>query len=169
MPLLDDNGVVVADSHAICAYLSDKYGETDRLYPKDLAKRAFVNSLLFFDACHLFARMRFLFEPVLYLGSSELPEDRIEYIKMVWDLLEGYLEESPYVCGDEMTIADFCISASAESLTEIAPFDPEKHPKIGEWLERMSQLSYYEELNVTGARNIQAGVRAFREKNAESE
>lgn len=48
VPLLDDNGVLIADSHAICAYLSEKYGETDRLYPKDLAKRALVGFLIYF-------------------------------------------------------------------------------------------------------------------------
>lgn len=134
---------------------SDKYADTDRLYPQDLVKRAVVNSRLHFNSGHFFARLRFLYEPVLYMGCGELPEEKVRYIQSTWIMLERFLEDSPYVCGDEMTIADFCLAATAESLTENAPFDTEKHPKVAEWLERMSQLSYYDELNRTPAREIQ--------------
>lgn len=168
IPFLDDNGVQIADSHAICAYLSDKYGETDRLYPKDLAKRALVDSRLHFNSGHVFARMRFIYEPILYEKSPEMSEERIEYAQRVWDILERFLADSPYVCGDEMTIADFCLVATVASMTETAPMDPEKHSKIIEWIDRMSQLSYYEELNGSGGRDLQAGVRALQKNNAES-
>ncbi|XP_055310315.1 glutathione S-transferase 1-1-like [Sitodiplosis mosellana] len=169
VPFLDDNGVVIVDSHAICAYLSEKYGETDRLYPRDLAKRALCDSRLHFDSGHLFARMRFIYEPILYMKSPEMPEDRIIYAQTVWDIMERWFEESSYACGDEMTIADFCLVASAESLTENAPMDPSKHPKIMKWMERMSQLTYFEELNAAPARDLQGGVREMLKKNAESE
>ncbi|XP_031639307.1 glutathione S-transferase 1-like, partial [Contarinia nasturtii] len=55
IPLLDDNGVLITDSHAICGYLVGKYGKDDRLYPKDLVKRAQVDAHLHFDSGHLFA------------------------------------------------------------------------------------------------------------------
>lgn len=168
VPFLDDNGVLIADSHAICAYLCEKYGETDRLYPKDLAKRALVDSRLHFDSGHLFARMRFIYEPVLYDNGSEIFEDRIEYAQRVWDIMERFLADSPYVCGDEMTIADFCLIATTASLNENAPMDPEKHSKIIEWMDRMSQLPYYNELNGTPGKDIQAGVRAIQKSRAES-
>lgn len=109
VPLLDDNGVLIADSHAILPYLCEKYGETDQLYPKDLAKRALVDSRLHFDSGHLFARMRFLYEPILYFKSAEMSEDRIEYVQRMWDIMERFLEDSPYVCGEDMTIADFSL------------------------------------------------------------
>lgn len=156
----------MADSHAICAYLSEKYGESDRLYPKDLEKRAVVDSRLHFDSGHLFARLRFLYEPIVFFKSSEWPEDRVQYILTAYDILERFLENSPYVCGDEMTIADICLVATASSLNENIPLESEKHLKIMEWIDRMSELSYYEELNGEPARIFQAGVRDVREKNA---
>lgn len=112
VPLLDDNGTLIVDSHAICAYLSEKYGETDRLYPKNLVERALVDSRLHFDSGHLFARMRFLYEPILYYKSAEMPEDRIEYVQRMWDIMEKFLGESAYVCGDELSIADFSLVAT---------------------------------------------------------
>lgn len=144
IPFLNDNGVLIADSHAIMAYLSEKYGKSDRLYPKDLEKRALVDSRLHFDSGHMFARMRFLYEPILFFKSAEMPEDRLQQIQRALDILEQFLDENPYVCGDEMTIADFSMVATTASLTENAPIDPEKYPKILEWIDRMSQLSYYE-------------------------
>lgn len=70
VPLLDDNGVLIADSHAICAYLSETYGTNDRLYPNDLVKRAMVDARMHFNSGHLFARLRFLCEPILYYHCS---------------------------------------------------------------------------------------------------
>lgn len=168
VPFLNDNGVMIADSHAICAYLSEKYGKTDRLYPKDLAKRALVDSRLHFDSGCLFARLRFLYEPIIYNGSSELPADRVQYIQTAWDILERFLKTSSFVCGDEMTIADLCLVATASSVTEIVPLDPKKHSNIIKWIERLSKLPYYDSLNGSRGKALQQIVRDFLKKNAES-
>lgn len=165
MPTIDDNGVVIADSHAICAYLSEKYGKTDRLYPKDLAKRALVDSRLHFDSGHMFARLRFLYEPILYYKSKDMSDEKIKYIQDVWDIIERFLEKTPYLCGDDLTIADLCLVASVTSVNSIAPMDPEKHGKIFKWIERLAQLPYYEEKNAKGAEGLQEGVRQLHQKN----
>lgn len=57
MPTLDDKGFIIWDSQAICAYLVDKYGKDDKLYPKDLQLRARCNQRLFFNASSLFVRL----------------------------------------------------------------------------------------------------------------
>lgn len=49
MPTLVDGNYVLWDSHAITAYLVDKYGKDDTLYPKDLQKRGTVNQRLHLD------------------------------------------------------------------------------------------------------------------------
>lgn len=160
---------MIADSHAICAYLSEVFGETDRLYPKDLRKRALVDSRLHFDSGHVFCRMRFLYEPILYMKSKEMPEDRIKYIQMVYPILESFLENSPYMCGDEITIADFCLVATVSSCTENAPIDEEACPNLLAWIDRMAELPYYDESNANGAKDLQAGVRAMLKQNQELE
>lgn len=163
---MDDNGVYIADSHAICTYLCDKYGADDSMYPKDLVKRATVDSRLHFDSGHLFPRLRFLFGPVFYEKYAEMPEEKIDGIRSQWEIMEGFLENNLYLCGDEMTIADLCCIATVSSLTEIATIDAEKYPKLLEWIDRMSQLPYYEEQNAIGARDIQAAVVATCQQNA---
>lgn len=169
VPFLNDNGIMIADSHAICAYLSEKYGKTDSLYPKDLAKRALVDSRLHFDSGCLFARMRFLYEPIIYNGSMEMPDDRVQYIQSAWDILERFLKSSPFVCGDEMTIADLCLVASASSLTDIVPLDTLKHANIIEWIERLSKLPYYDSLNGVRGKMLQQLVSESLNKNAQNQ
>ncbi|XP_076229483.1 glutathione S-transferase D1-like, partial [Nomia melanderi] len=41
-------------SRPMMAYLMEKYGKDDSLYPKDLKKRAVINQRLFFDAIYLY-------------------------------------------------------------------------------------------------------------------
>jgi glutathione S-transferase len=55
--LVDDDGFVVWDSHAIATYLVSKYAKDDSLYPKDLKKRAIVDQRLHFESGVLFARL----------------------------------------------------------------------------------------------------------------
>lgn len=64
IPLIDDNGTIVYESHAIIVYLVTKYAKDDSLYPTDPTTRAKVNAALHFDSGVLFARLRF------YLVSS---------------------------------------------------------------------------------------------------
>lgn len=167
VPVLDDNGVVIADSHAMCAYFCEKYGKNDKLYPQDLAKRALVDSRLHFDCGYLFARMRFMFEPVFFLKFREIPEDRKHFVRTAYDIWNRLLKRTLFVAGDDMAIADLCLSSTIVSVTDIIPLDPAKHSKITEWIGHMSKLPYFES-NVTG-KDIQDAVRRHLKKNAESE
>lgn len=97
-----------------------------------------------------------------------MPEDRINYIQVQWDILNRFLENSPYVCGNEITIADFCLIATATSLTDIAPMNLVEHSNVLNWIERMAKLTYYEETNGAGARDVQTTVRAILKGNQNS-
>lgn len=57
VPTLDDGGVIIWDCHAICTYLVEKYAKTDKLYPKDLVQRAFVDQRLHFDCGFMHPRL----------------------------------------------------------------------------------------------------------------
>lgn len=165
---MDDNGVHIVDSHAICSYLVEKYAKDDTLYPKDLVKRTLVDSRLHYDSGHLFSRLRFLFEPIFYHKSTELPQTKIEYLQSQWVIVENFLQNSKYLCGDTLTIADFCCVATISSVDEIVTIDAKKYPKFTQWLKRLSQLPYYEEKNGVGARLVQEMIRETLQKNIEA-
>lgn len=166
---MNDNGVYIADSHAIATYLCDKYGEDDSLYPKDLVKRAIVDSRLHFDTGHLSSRNRFLFEPIWMLGATELQEERINYVRISLDIMERFLAKSSYLCGDKMTIADLCCIASISAFIKIFPLDTTEHAKLIEWTQRMAELPYYKEKNAGGAEGLKNAILKMMQDNLAKE
>ncbi|EDW85715.1 uncharacterized protein Dwil_GK23004 [Drosophila willistoni] len=152
IPVLEDNGNVLSDSHLICGYLADKYGNgsADSLYPKDPAQRRLVDASLYFDCGHLFPRVRFIVEPVIYFGVGDIPEDRIAYLQKAYDGLEHCLATGPYLTGSHLTIADLCSIASVSTAQEFAPIEAEKYPKLIDWVKRLQALPYYQKNNQEG-------------------
>uniref|UniRef100_A0AAG5DTP0 glutathione transferase n=1 Tax=Anopheles atroparvus TaxID=41427 RepID=A0AAG5DTP0_ANOAO len=140
IPVLDDNGTIVSESHAIMIYLVRKYAKDNILYPTDLIGQARVNALLHFESGVLFARLRFI-------------TDRIEYVQTAYRLLEDTLADN-FVAGPTMTIADFSCVSTVASLMGFVPMEKSTHPKIYAWIERMQQLPYYEEANGAGAADL---------------
>jgi glutathione S-transferase len=55
--LVEENGQVLWDSHAIMTYLVSKYGDKESLYPKDFFKRAVVDQRLHFESGLVFPRV----------------------------------------------------------------------------------------------------------------
>ncbi|TMW46165.1 hypothetical protein DOY81_008755 [Sarcophaga bullata] len=142
IPVLDDNGFVITDSHVICSYLADKYA-----IDENKIKRMQVDARLFFDCGHLFPRARFMIEPVIYFGADTIPQEKWSTCKKAYDGLEKSLATSKYLCGESVTIADLCCVASVS--TAIG-----KYPNVKAWVERLSELPYYKKNNQEGARHF---------------
>ncbi|XP_061386485.1 glutathione S-transferase 1-like [Musca vetustissima] len=143
VPTLIDEQNVIYDSHAICAYLVDKYAPNDKLYPKDLVQRALIDARLHFDSCDIFSTMRFMYVQILYGGLQSIPEEVISCLQESWMILEDILKGSSYLCGDGMTIADICCFATITAVLENVPIEEEKFPKLFDWLRRMRLMPFY--------------------------
>ncbi|KAH8348283.1 hypothetical protein KR084_006146 [Drosophila pseudotakahashii] len=145
VPLLDDNGTLICDSHAIVCYLVGKYAKSDELYPKDLVKRARVDQGLFFDASILFMSLRNVSVPYLYHQVNLVPKEKVDNIKDAYGLLETFLGDNLYLTGSNITLADLCCGATASALAAVLELDQESYPKVAAWLKRLSSLPHYEE------------------------
>uniref|UniRef100_A0A023EK53 glutathione transferase n=1 Tax=Aedes albopictus TaxID=7160 RepID=A0A023EK53_AEDAL len=163
--IVDTDGTVVYDSHAIIIYLVSKYGKDDSLYPQDVATRAKINAALHFDSGVLFARLRFYLEPILYYGSPDTPQDKIDYLYKAYQLLNDTLADE-YIVGNRMTLADLSCIASIASYHAIFPIDAAKYPKLASWVQRLEKLPYYEGTNQEGAEELAA---IYREKLAQNQ
>lgn len=75
IPTIRDGDFVIWDSHAINAYLVDKYAKDDSLYPRDLEKRAVVNQRLFFDCGILFPRVVAVLSSLMKQGATTVRKD----------------------------------------------------------------------------------------------
>lgn len=159
IPLLVDDGAIIYDSHAICAYLVGKYGKNDSLYPTDLVHRAQVDARLHFDTGYLFGRLRPVIEPIIYFGHNELDPVKMKYAELAYPMLEAFLSDSKYLCGDRLTIADVCCEATLCSANLLLPIDADKYPKLTAWRQVLSkELPDYERDCAEGGRLLQEFV-----------
>lgn len=39
--------------------------------------------------------------PFLYMQATEISQAKIEYIQAVYDIMERFFKETPYICGDD--------------------------------------------------------------------
>ena len=143
VPAIKDGDFCLSESHAILRYLAESRGLTENWYPKDLKKRAIVDQYL--DWHHTMLRQgaagfvfRKTFGPKL-TGKTYTEEElnfHETYLKRSLNLMERWLSQSQYLCGNEKTIAD--ISASHElDQTKFLAYDLTKWPKVKQWLHKM--------------------------------
>lgn len=150
VPTLQDNDKSITDSHAICAYLVDKYGIDDGLYPKDLYARARCNQRMFFDAATLFKHIRDVAWSIFKNGSTEIDPEIVRNIYTSYDMLETLLDEE-YLAGKTMTIADICAFGSITTLDHLyAAIPSEKYPKTVAWIERLKKEPFYGAIEENG-------------------
>ena len=117
VPVLDDDGFVLWESHAIMQYLADKTpGQT--LYPTALRARADVNRWLFWCAAHLMPAIGMLnwennIKGLLGLGAPDaaIVARGEELMREHGGVLDAHLATRPWICGDALTLADYAIAA----------------------------------------------------------
>lgn len=148
IPTLDDNGFIIWESHAICAYLVDKYAKDDQLYPKDLQLRAKCNQRLFFEASSLFVRLIDIGKPIYRGVCTEIPQEKIDTIKSALEILEAFLATDPFLVGSHLTIADVSVAITVPFLGNYVPITADKFPKIVQWMNRVSQtIPFFDDMN----------------------
>lgn len=139
VPTLVDDGFVLWESRAIACYLADMYGKDDLLYPKDLKRRALVNQRLYFDSSSLYVKIREIFRPILFLGETEIKKPLKEDLNIILGFLDGFLRESKWVAGDNVTIADTAIYASVSCILAVG-WDISDFPNIQRWVKNCATL-----------------------------
>lgn len=147
VPTLDDNGLIIWDSHAICTYLIDKYGKNDHLYPNDLYIRARINQRLYFNVGVAFAKLRPIVEAVFFKGATEYPADAVKDIYSAYEFLESFLKDDLYLVGNTITVADYCCVATVSTTQIAAPILEDRYPKLNDWYGRMKAIPFYDEVN----------------------
>lgn len=136
--MLDDNEIILWDSHAICCYLIGKYAKDDSLYPKDLLTRAKINQRLFFDSGVLFPKIRYSSINVFFKNPPGLNKEFFEACVESYDLIEKFLQNDLYLVGDQITVADLACITSITQTTIFVPIDIVTYPKLGAWVNRIA-------------------------------
>ncbi|KAI7815114.1 glutathione S-transferase epsilon [Rhyzopertha dominica] len=140
VPLLDDDGYILSDSHAISAYLVEKYAKEDSLYPKDIKKRGKVNEKLHFDNGILFQRLGLCLKPIFCEDAKSISQYAIERAHEAYGFLEIFLRHTQWIAGDQLTIADFSNYTTISALDIAVPVSEKNYPKLIDWMKRVQNL-----------------------------
>jgi glutathione S-transferase len=141
VPVIDDDGVVIADSNAILTYLATRYDTGGRWLPRDAVGAATVQRWLSVAAGDLAfgpaaARVVVVFKrPV---DATEM----IERAKTLLSRVETYLsapQATPFLAGKTPTIADIaCYAYLAHAPEGNVSLEP--YPAVRAWLARVAAL-----------------------------
>ena len=137
VPVLDDQGVILADSNAILVYLAHKYGN-GRWLPTDPVAAARVQRWLSVAAGQIAfgpARARL----ITVFGASYNAEEAITRAHDLLKVMDHELADTPWLAGTEPTIAD----VAAYSYIAHAPegnVSLEAYANVRAWLARVEAL-----------------------------
>jgi glutathione S-transferase len=145
VPVLDDEGFLLTESHAIMQYLAEGTpGQT--VYPSDRRARADVNRWLFWSAHHFQPAITiFNWENLVkgYLGLGGPDRNEIKrgerLLGELAPVLDAQLSGKQWVLGDKLTLADFAL-ATPLSVTESAKVPLKTYANMQAWFERVQEL-----------------------------
>jgi glutathione S-transferase len=155
VPLLDDGGFLLWESHAIMQYLADvSPGQT--LYPGDPQARADVNRWLFWSAYHftpavgVISRKRVSKRMVGGSGDPDPAEiARGEaLVTAAAGVLDAHLADKQWIAQDTLTLADFAIAAPLMHTTA-AQLPVGGFAHLQAWFARVQALEAWKKSAVT--------------------
>jgi glutathione S-transferase len=153
VPVLEDDGFVLWESHAIMQYLAEgQPGQT--LYPSERRARADVNRWLFWNANHFAPAVSILnWERMVkrFLGAGE--PDPVEVARgeklfsQFAGVLDAHLAGKEWIAEGRLTLADLAISSQLMSIVP-AKLPVSELPHLQAWFERVRALEAWKKTDV---------------------
>lgn len=146
VPVIEDDGIVIADSNAIITYLAKKYGGEVWL-PSDAAKAAEIQGWLSVAAGKI-ASGPAAARLVTVFGASLDHEAAKATANALFAVMDNSLADRPFLTGQDVTIADVAgysyIAHAPEGGVSLDPY-----PNIRAWLGRIEALDGFVPMPVT--------------------
>ena len=149
VPVIDDNGVIVADSTAILVYLAKKYDPSGRWLPKDPEGAAQVQRWLSAASGAIYlgpARARL----ITVFGAGFDPKDTVQRAHDALLVIDQHLSGREFLATHHATIAD----VAAYSYIAHAPegnVSLDEYANVQAWLARIENLSGFTPMPRTAA------------------
>jgi len=154
IPTVKDGEFIMNESRAVAAYLVNKYGKDDKLYPKDAETRARVDQRLYFDMGVFYKAYGECVYPMMFRGEK-VEQEKYDKLKEVLAFLETFVADGKFSAGnDEMTIGDIALVATYSSMkaSGLEQIDLAGFPNCEAWFTKCLKLiPNYEKANGEGA------------------
>ena len=146
VPVIDDYGFVLRESHAIVRYLASKHHRAD-LYPSDLKSRALTEAWMDWGQTDLYAAARPVFHAMIVNAKDPdtaiAPADGVATWAKQMQRLEATLQASgPYLMGPAFTIADIPTGLVVNRWFALR-FDKPALPAVQAYYDRLAERSAY--------------------------
>ena len=147
VPILEDGGFIVWESHAIVRYLSEKYGRAP-WSPSGSAGRAVASQWMDWYLTKLHPPMTVIFMALLRTAPVDRDMDAVdtavEQAGQMWALLDKQLETGDYLTGNEPTIADIPVGCSV-SRWYAMDVDRPSLPNLEAWHDKLKERPAYQD------------------------
>jgi len=146
VPALKDGDFVMAESAAIMRYMAREHGSS--LYPKDLKEQAKCDQWMDFVNHHIRTNVgKVHFNRSLApMFGAEVDEkslaDGLRFLGNNFPAIESCLSQQPYLCGNEMTLADIALVAALEPI-DMSKIDISDYPTLTSWLAERRSEDFY--------------------------
>ncbi len=152
VPVLEHDGFVLTESSAILKYLADLTASP--AYPNELKARARVNEVMDFFNTYL---MRDYVYGLVYSrvlahyrlpGAAQAQTIALHEPRAARRLkaLDAWIGSKSFICGNEITIADF-FGSGIVSAGELIGFDLRPWPSVTRWMNTMKALPTWDEVH----------------------
>ncbi len=147
IPVIDDDGFVLWESHAIVRYLCDRYAPT--LVPGDAQARALAAQWIDWSQTTL--------QPAfmdLFWGRVRMPKEKqsaafveraLRQTLAALTILENELSDRPYLVGNSFSIADIPAGTHLYRFFEMADIERPPLPNVSAWYERLQERPGYQQ------------------------
>lgn len=148
VPVIDDDGMIVWESHAILRYLAARHGR-ECFWSDDPGERSQVDRWM--DWSQTALQPDFLMG--VFWGFYRTPEaqrnwpairDKVNRCAQHFRLLEEMLAHRPFLCGDALTLADIPAGTSLYRYFELDIERPSV-PNVEAWYRRLGDRPAYRE------------------------
>jgi glutathione S-transferase len=145
VPVIDDGGTIVWESHAILRYLAARHG-AEALWPADLAERSRIDRWMDWSQTTLQPAFMDLFwgfyRTPQALRSHPAIASALERCAIHYGLLDRWLADRPYLAGDRFTLADIPAGTSLHRYLTLEVERPDL-PRVRGWYDRLCQHPAY--------------------------
>ena len=148
VPVIDHDGIIVWESQTILRYLAAKYGE-GRFWSDDPGKRSLYERWMDWSQ----ASLQPDFLNGVFWGFYRTPEgkrnlpaiaSKVRACAQHFQLLDRILADRPFLCGDDLTLADIPAGTSLYRYFEIDIERPSV-PNVEAWYRRLEERPAYRE------------------------
>lgn len=141
VPVINDNGFILWESHAIVRYLARKHG-MGTLWPADPQVAARADQWLDWYHCALFPDMRPIFVNLVRTPPEKRNMQEVELRRKLvvnnMNILDQLLSRQPYVAGDAFSMGDIPLGLATFRWYNMDVERPPT-PNIDAWYERLTE------------------------------